>query len=127
MRPRKPLPAEGTLAGPGSPGVPYRKAATGADPCSKIMASEKSPPPLGSSMRFAPFESRPENDRLGGGRLPEVYGAVDVELGRTAALKILRPHAEIDPASDVRFKREAQHTSLLKHPNIATIYECGKD
>ena len=91
------------------------------------MAPEKSPPPLGSSMRFAHFEFDPENDRLGEGPLSEVYRAVDVELGRTVALKILRPHAEIDPASDVRFKREAQHTSLLKHPNIATIYECGKD
>jgi serine/threonine protein kinase/Flp pilus assembly protein TadD len=78
-------------------------------------------------MRFAHFEFDPENDRLGEGPLSEVYRAVDVELGRTVALKILRPHAEIDPASDVRFKREAQHTSLLKHPNIATIYECGKD
>ena len=78
-------------------------------------------------MRFSHFEFDPENDRLGEGPLSEVYRAVDVELGRTVALKILRPHAEIDPASDVRFKREAQHTSLLKHPNIATIYECGKD
>jgi len=78
-------------------------------------------------MRFAHFEFDPENDRLGEGPLSEVYRAVDVDLGRIVALKILRPHAEIDPASDVRFKREAQHTSLLKHPNIATIYECGKD
>ena len=91
------------------------------------MVPDPSPPSLGSSMRFAHFEFDPENDRLGEGPLSEVYRAVDVELGRTVALKILRPHAEIDPASDVRFKREAQHTSLLKHPNIATIYECGKD
>jgi tetratricopeptide (TPR) repeat protein/predicted Ser/Thr protein kinase len=91
------------------------------------MSSQQTSPFLGSPMRFAHFEFDPENDRLGEGPLSEVYRAVDVELGRTVALKILRPHAEIDPASDVRFKREAQHTSLLKHPNIATIYECGKD
>jgi len=91
------------------------------------MPIEKTPPQLGTPMRFAHFEFDPTNDRLGEGPLSEVYRAIDVDLGRTVALKILRPHAEIDPASDVRFKREAQHTSLLKHPNIATIYECGKD
>ena len=87
------------------------------------MVPDPSPPSVGSTMRFAHFEFDPENDRLGEGPLSEVYRAIDVELGRTVALKILRPHAEIDPASDVRFKREAQHTSLLKHPNIATIYD----
>ena len=39
----------------------------------------------------------PETDRLGEGPLSEVYRAVDLQLGRTVALKILRAHAEIDP------------------------------
>ena len=43
------------------------------------------------------------------------------------ALKILRPHVEIDPQADKRFEREARHTSNLAHPNIATIYEYGED
>jgi len=78
-------------------------------------------------MQFAHFEFDPETDRLGEGPLSEVYKAVDRELGRTVALKILRAHAEIDPAADHRFLREAKHTSNLVHPNIATIYEYGKD
>ena len=78
-------------------------------------------------MKFAHFEFNPETDRLGEGPLSEVYRAVDSELGRTVALKILRAHAEIDPSADQRFHREARHISNLDHANIATVYEYGKD
>jgi len=78
-------------------------------------------------MQFAHFEFDSEADRLGEGALSEVYRAVDTHLGRTVALKILRAHVEIDPAADQRFHREAKHTSNLQHPNIATIYEYGRD
>jgi serine/threonine protein kinase/Flp pilus assembly protein TadD len=78
-------------------------------------------------MKFAHFEFDPDGDRLGEGPLSEVYKAVDLQLGRTVALKILRAHAEIDPKADTRFWREARHTSNLSHPNIATIYEYGQD
>ena len=74
-------------------------------------------------MQFAHFEFDPETDRLGEGPLSEVYKALDINLGRTVALKILRSHAEIDPQADLRFRREAQRTSSLNHPNITTIYE----
>jgi tetratricopeptide (TPR) repeat protein/predicted Ser/Thr protein kinase len=77
-------------------------------------------------MQFAHFQFDTQADRLGEGPLSEVYKAVDRQLGRTVALKILRAHAEIDPQADHRFLREAKHTSNLQHPNIATIYEYGK-
>jgi len=77
-------------------------------------------------MLFDHFEFDPETDRLGEGPLSEVYRATDTTLGRTVALKILRAHAEIDPAADRRFHREAKHASKLQHPNIATIYEYGE-
>src|SRR5690606_34201210 len=82
------------------------------------------PPPR---MQFAHFEFDPDQDLLGEGPLSEVYKARDTRLGRTVALKILRAHAEIDPAADQRFHREAQHTSQLEHENIATVYEYGRD
>ncbi|MFT7668872.1 MAG: serine/threonine protein kinase/Flp pilus assembly protein TadD [Planctomycetota bacterium] len=77
-------------------------------------------------MLFAHFEFNPETDRLGEGPLSEVYRAVDQRLGRTVALKILRAHAEIDPAADTRFHREAKHASNLQHESIATVYEYGQ-
>ena len=78
-------------------------------------------------MKFTHFEFDPENDRLGEGPQSEVFRAVDTRLGRTVALKILRPHIEFDPQATERFEREAKHTSNLAHPNIATIYEYGQD
>jgi serine/threonine protein kinase len=78
-------------------------------------------------MRFAHFQFDPEKDRLGEGPSSEVFRAVDLRLGRTVALKILRPHVEFDPQAKQRFDREAKHTSNLAHPNIATVYEYGQD
>ncbi len=78
-------------------------------------------------MRFANFEFDPQADRLGEGPSSEVYRATDTRLGRTVALKILRPHVEFDPQARERFEREAKHTSHLAHPNIATVYEYGED
>jgi len=78
-------------------------------------------------MHFANFEFDPAEDRLGEGPQSEVYKARDTRLGRTVALKILRPHVEFDPQAKERFEREAKHTSNLAHPNIATVYEYGQD
>lgn len=77
-------------------------------------------------MEFAHFEFNPETDRLGEGPLSEVYKATDKRLDRTVALKVLRAHAEIDPAADQRFHREAKHASNVQHENIAIIYEYGE-
>ena len=78
-------------------------------------------------MRFAHFQFDPKTDRLGEGPSSEVFRAVDTHLGRTVALKILRPHVEFDPRAQHRFEREAKHTSNLSHSNIATVYEYGQD
>jgi len=79
-----------------------------------------------SQMQFAHFEFDAETDRLGEGPLSEVYRARDTKLGRVVALKILRANAEIDPAADQRFHREAMHASKLDHRHIATIFEYGE-
>ena len=52
----------------------------------------------------------------------EVYVAQDDRLGRTVALKILRPEIAEDKEYRARFEREAKALAALKHPGVVTIY-----
>jgi hypothetical protein len=54
----------------------------------------------------------------------EVWRARDTRLGRTVALKVLRPGA--DPEMLRRLDREARAASALSHPNIVQIYDVGE-
>jgi serine/threonine protein kinase len=63
-------------------------------------------------------------DRLGAGGMGQVYRARDTRLGRTVAIKVLRPDA--DPELLYRLDREARAASALNHPNIVHIYDVGE-
>ncbi|HET6202748.1 MAG TPA: serine/threonine-protein kinase [Planctomycetota bacterium] len=65
-------------------------------------------------------------ERLGAGAMGEVYRARDETLGREVALKVLPSSFASDPERKERFLREAHLTSLLSHPNIATVYAAGE-
>jgi eukaryotic-like serine/threonine-protein kinase len=53
----------------------------------------------------------------------EVYRAWDTRLGRTVAVKILRPDKV---GSRERFQREARVISRLSHPHICSLYDVGE-
>ena len=64
-------------------------------------------------------------ETTGTGGMAIVYRAIDLALGRTVAVKVLRDDLRTRPSIVARFKREAQAFATLSHPNIVHIYSVG--
>ena len=60
---------------------------------------------------------------LGQGGAAEVWKALDTQLQRYVAIKILHPNLREDPNFVARFQREAQLIASLHHPNIVQIHD----
>ena len=63
---------------------------------------------------------------IGTGGMSEVYEAEDSVLGRTVAIKMLRPDMARDVNFRERFRREAQNSGKLNHPNIVAVFDTGE-
>ncbi|MDP7063325.1 MAG: serine/threonine-protein kinase [Planctomycetota bacterium] len=65
-------------------------------------------------------------DRLGNGSVGVVYRAIQVNLDREVALKVLSPKAaKKSPLAVASFKREAVAAGRLSHPNLVQVYDVG--
>jgi tetratricopeptide (TPR) repeat protein len=62
---------------------------------------------------------------IGHGGCGVVYRAIDRNLARTVAIKLLRDRA--GPEADERFRREATALAQLRHPNVVQIYDFGDE
>ncbi len=62
-------------------------------------------------------------ERLGHGGVAEVWKALDTQLQRFVAIKLLQPNLRDDPNFITRFQREAQLIAALHHPNIVQIHD----
>ena len=79
--------------------------------------------PIDEGTRLGRYEIR---SQLGAGGMGEVFLAVDTELDRTVALKILPAELATNQQRMQRFIQEAKSASALNHPHILTIYEIGR-
>jgi eukaryotic-like serine/threonine-protein kinase len=64
---------------------------------------------------------------LGEGGMATIWRAVDEQLDREVAVKLLRPQFSADPGFAARFKQEARSAGGLSHPNIVSVYDYGTD
>ncbi|GAC1566099.1 MAG: hypothetical protein NVS3B14_06320 [Ktedonobacteraceae bacterium] len=61
--------------------------------------------------------------RLGQGGMAEVWKALDTQLQRYVAIKLLHANLQADPNFVTRFQNEAQAIASLRHPNIVQIHD----
>jgi eukaryotic-like serine/threonine-protein kinase len=73
---------------------------------------------------FGRYEIR---GKIGEGGMGEVYSAIDLELDRNVAIKLLPNEFTEDEDRRTRFRQEAKVVSALNHPNVITIYEIGEN
>ncbi len=64
--------------------------------------------------------------RLGEGAVAVVYRAMDRELQRPVAIKVLRQVSALNDVARKRFHREAQVAGGLSHPNIIAVHDSGE-
>jgi serine/threonine protein kinase len=60
---------------------------------------------------------------VGRGAMGVVYKALDVNLDRTVAIKVMSAEARGDPDFVERFRQEARVQGALNHPNVALLFD----
>ena len=96
-----------------APGAPARSAASTA--------------PLGATLIGRSLGKFTILEQLGKGGSGEVYRAEQVQLGRSAVIKVLRREVAAAPNKVERFLREAKLASRLDHPYAAHVYAFGAE
>lgn len=63
---------------------------------------------------------------IGRGGMGEIYRAVNLESGATAAVKVLHPMFGGEPLALERFTREARHAGSLDTPHVVRVLDAGE-
>ena len=66
-------------------------------------------------------------EAIGAGGMGAVFRALDTQLDRQVALKLLPPDQAVDPEVVQRFYQEGRSAAQLDHENIARVFSIGQD
>lgn len=66
-------------------------------------------------------------EKVGEGGMAIAYRGRDRVLGRTVAIKVMRPELSTDAEFLSRFRREARASAGITHEHIASVYDTGSD
>ncbi|MCX7086812.1 MAG: serine/threonine-protein kinase [Methylococcales bacterium] len=67
-------------------------------------------------------------EKLGQGAMGTVYKAIDKQIDREVAIKLLHPHllaGEMGDEFSKRFEQEVKAAARCQHPNVVTVYDFG--
>ena len=99
------------------------------NPGSKTMESSPSDVPTPLPRQFENYEliigKNGKAIELGRGAMGVTYKAIDTNLHRLAALKVISPRCIRDEWIRERFVREARAAASLRHEHIASVYHLG--
>jgi predicted ATPase len=83
-----------------------------------------------SQLRFEHYEILTREDgtplRLGRGAMGVTFKAIDVNLRRAVALKLINARFLGDESARRRFVREARAAASVRHSNVASVFHLGK-
>ena len=84
----------------------------------------------GAGLRFDPGQPFGERytivEEVGAGGMGHVYKAIDRNLGKTVALKLVRPAAAGQGMARERFRRELSLAQAVTHPNVCRVHDLGE-
>ena len=85
-------------------------------------------PTCGAAMRVRQkFDHFEIQEQLGAGGMGTVYRALDVNLHRQVALKLLQSGHSQNPEFVTQFQKEAAITASINHPHVVKVYSTGQD
>src|SRR5687767_2218377 len=87
-----------------------------------VSQTQMRPPPPGPGTQIGRFVLA---ERLGAGAMGVVYAALDPELDRRVAIKLIRANTRHGDLH-ARLYREAQALARVAHPNVVVVHEVGE-
>jgi tetratricopeptide (TPR) repeat protein/tRNA A-37 threonylcarbamoyl transferase component Bud32/TolB-like protein len=82
------------------------------------------------SLRFEPGQAFGERytivEEVGSGGMGQVHKAIDRQLGKTVALKLIRPEIAAESAALQRFRRELALAQQVSHANVCRVHDLGE-